>query len=503
MDFAFALLAVPAELNLMPPLCPQLRFANDVRRPQFHLLPPANWMNDPNAPVYWNGHYHMFYQYNPNGAVWGDMHWGHALSPDMVHWQHLPSALAPSPGGPDADGCFSGSAAVEGDRVMVLYTGVISVPASIATARDGVHNFKETQCLAIGSGKDLLTWTKDPKPVIVAPPAGIEVTGFRDPSLWRQGDWWYMVLGSGTRSGGGAVLVYRSKDLRQWEYRHVLTGGKASHASAANPVDSGDMWECPDLFPLGDKTVLIYSSSGRVHWQCGDLDLKEWIFHPQHQGVVDYGASYYAAKTQLDGMKNRILWGWLPETRALEEYRAAGWAGMMSLPRLLTVDNDGWLRVQVAPAVEVLRQKAQTLELSENEEQNQHRIASMHIEQCSGEVLCTVKRGMAPLNLSLTNDNRRESWLAMRYEPSEPEKFFIEDQLLPLRTTSKEIEIRLYIDGSAIEAFVNRQIAFTRRFYYSGTKAPRVGLTISGKTTAISRLTLWQMSPISPDRLTG
>ena len=84
-----------------------VRLASDPRRPQIHLLPPANWMNDPNGPIYWNGQYHMFYQYNPDGAYWGNMHWGHAVSPDMLHWRHLPVALAPTAGSPDADGCFT------------------------------------------------------------------------------------------------------------------------------------------------------------------------------------------------------------------------------------------------------------------------------------------------------------------------------------------------------------------------------------------------------------
>src|ERR1700746_11506 len=88
------------------------KLATDPRRPQYHLLPASNWMNDPNGPIYWRGQYHMFFQYNPNGAYWGDMHWAHAASPDMVHWRHLPIALSPTPGGPDQDGCFSGSAVV-------------------------------------------------------------------------------------------------------------------------------------------------------------------------------------------------------------------------------------------------------------------------------------------------------------------------------------------------------------------------------------------------------
>ena len=95
------------------PRASHLRLAAIRCGPQFHLLPHANWMNDPNGPIYWNGQYHMFYQYNPDGAYWGNMHWGHAVSPDMVHWRHLPVALAPTPGSPDADGCFTGTAVIQ------------------------------------------------------------------------------------------------------------------------------------------------------------------------------------------------------------------------------------------------------------------------------------------------------------------------------------------------------------------------------------------------------
>src|SRR5271155_4183061 len=98
--------------------------ASDPLRPQFHLLPASNWMNDPNGPIFWQGNYHMFFQYNPNAAVWGDMHWAHAISPDMIHWKHLPVALAPTKNGPDQDGCFSGSAVDNHGVATFIYTGV-------------------------------------------------------------------------------------------------------------------------------------------------------------------------------------------------------------------------------------------------------------------------------------------------------------------------------------------------------------------------------------------
>ena len=97
--------------------------AADPMRPQFHLLPARNWMNDPNGPIFFNGQYHMFFQYNPQGATWGDMSWNHAVSTDMLHWSHRPLALTPTPDGPDSFGVFSGSALKVGERVYFVYTG--------------------------------------------------------------------------------------------------------------------------------------------------------------------------------------------------------------------------------------------------------------------------------------------------------------------------------------------------------------------------------------------
>ena len=100
------------------------KLASDPLRPQYHLLPAHNWMNDPNGPIFFRGRYHMFHQYNPQAAVWGNMNWAHAASSDMIHWKHEPIALSPTPGGPDRDGVFSGSAVLDNGKPTVIYTGV-------------------------------------------------------------------------------------------------------------------------------------------------------------------------------------------------------------------------------------------------------------------------------------------------------------------------------------------------------------------------------------------
>src|SRR5579864_3611396 len=157
---AATLLSRPAEVLAARGTNPQARLASDPLRPQFHLLPAANWMNDPNGPIFWNGNYHMFFQYNPNAAVWGDMHGAHAVSPDMIRWKHLPVALAPTKGSDDQDGCFTGSAADNDGTATIIYTGVKSTTPELATLRDGTHNFREVQCLATSTDPQLRTWKK-------------------------------------------------------------------------------------------------------------------------------------------------------------------------------------------------------------------------------------------------------------------------------------------------------------------------------------------------------
>ena len=127
----------------------------DPHRPRYHVLPPSGWLNDPNGFIYHQGVYHLFYQHNPAGGFHADIHWGHAVSPDLARWQHRPIALAPTPDGPDAGGCWSGSAAIVGGRPVLFYSGV----------------YPQTVCMATGDD-DLDTWVKHPTPLIAAPPPG-------------------------------------------------------------------------------------------------------------------------------------------------------------------------------------------------------------------------------------------------------------------------------------------------------------------------------------------
>jgi beta-fructofuranosidase len=466
--------------------------ARDTNRPQFHLLPAANWMNDPNGPIYWKGKYHMFFQYNPHAAVWGDMHWAHAVSPDMVRWQHLPMALAPTKNGPDEEGCFSGSAVVHNGVPTFLYTGVKNSTPQEATLSDGHHNFRETQCLATSADPDLRTWKKLPQPVLPAPPPGLAITGFRDPCLWQEGGVWYMGIGSGIRNQGGCVLLYRSHDLRKWEYLHPLASGNWNGKTGTDPVDSGEMWECPDFFSLNGKHVLLYSSERKVFWTVGDYDAKEQRFSPQQRGELDYGPhAYYAPKTMLDKDGNRTLWGWIPETRPEAEYSRSGWAGLMSLPRILTVSPDGQLEMHVVPRVEELRTGE-----------------PLQWQSGAGRVVWPVKSLSAALQLRTLPQHGpvhitigTESRPAVHYQLDATHgALTFNGQQISLTLPPGEMRLSLYLDGSVVELLVNNRLAHTSRIY--DVDQSHAALTLLDRESAIASAKLWQIQPISSNRLT-
>lgn len=461
----------------------------DPLRPEFHLLPPHNWMNDPNGPIFWKGSYHIFYQLNPHAAVWGDMHWGHAVSADMIRWRHQPIALAPTPGGPDSEGCFSGSAVVADGVPTFIYTGVQNAPPADVTIRDGSSTLREVQMLATAADDGLVRWKKREQPVIAAPPAGVKVTGFRDPCPWREDDGWYLGVGSGERGKGGCVLLYRSQDLRSWEYLHKLAEGKPNGKQAANPCDSGEMWECPDFFPLNNRYCLFYSTEGKVLWTTGRYDARTHRYTPDRDGVLDHGA-YYAPKSFLAPDGRRILWGWIQETRTQAEFAAAGWSGVMSLPRVLGVDAAGKLTIMPAAEIESLRGQRIASAVSTAHEPGTWRwpLAALRCEiSLRADVPATVRlrtRGVAVWELKL--------------DPASGD-VRCGDRSFTAETPARSLPARIFLDGSVIETFIGTTDALTSRVYsvVPGETVLEVEMGADSVEPAV-----WSLDVISPDRLT-
>jgi beta-fructofuranosidase len=463
------------------------QLADDPHRPKYHFLPAANWMNDPNGPIFWRGRFHMFYQYNPNGAFWGSMHWGHAYSADMVHWKHLPVALAPTPGGYDKDGVFSGCAVDDGGVATLLFTGTKP----------------EVQCLATSTDPNLLRWKKLDEPVIAGPPEGLKVTGFRDPCVWRDADKWYMALGSGFPGVGGAVLLYTSPDLRQWSYIHPLFEGKIDPARSnpANPVASGEMWECPTLVPLGDKHLLFVSTQGTTPYYIGTY--RDYRFTPEISGArLDYGA-YYAPITQLDDKGRRILWGWIQERRSRDAQKAAGWSGVLSLPRVLDL-KEGRLSMEPAPQLRALRGARQRWTGVFLPDNRPYRIPDLEgdalelvaeidpsdADECGLQVFCSPD-GDEQVSICYHAASKR-LWVGT---PRSGQSGNLE------LARGEPLRLDVFIDCSVIEVFANGRTCVTERAYPKPANRQVRGFARAG-SARLRSLIAYELKPISADRMT-
>ncbi len=299
-------------------------------RPAIHFATARGWMNDPNGLIQTNGRVHMFYQHNPDGLALENIAWGHASSADLWSWQDHPLALVPEPDGPDRDGCFSGCAVVADGRPHVLYTGV--------------NGKDQLPCLARAADQDLIRWTRDPgNPVIASPPPGEQVRAFRDHSAWHNGTAWYQVVGGGLQDRGGALFLYRSADLRHWQYQGVF-------AAAADHGLEGAIWECPDVFVLGDTTVVVVSvwdgTPPYVMWMTGRVSGQRFV--PTAHGRCDDGHRYYAPQSLWLADGRRVAFGWLRECLGELNGQDRSRVGAMSLPRELFLDAAGSLRSRPA-----------------------------------------------------------------------------------------------------------------------------------------------------------
>ncbi|WBB58407.1 GH32 C-terminal domain-containing protein [Streptomyces sp. WMMC500] len=313
-------------------------YAADPLRPQFHYTPYQGWINDPNGLVHYGGRHHLFSQHHPDAPKWGPMHWAHAESTDAVRWRELPVALTPPPRATPTDnsGIFSGSAVDDDGTLTVAYTRFTDTAA---------HPGATPETVEIATSTDGMTFTPVAQnPVVAGPPPG-SAAGFRDPKVFRDplDGRWKMVVGSG-HDGRGKVQSYASDDLREWEYTGVLAEGDGT---------DGAMWECPDLFPLDGRWVLLYATNeggeSLQRYAVGSYDGR--TFTPERRGVLDGGGDTYAAQSYEDDRGRRLMTAWMSDWNAKEPTRLNGWAGAQTVHRELFVRADGGLGAR--PVAEV------------------------------------------------------------------------------------------------------------------------------------------------------
>ena len=457
------------------------RLANDPQRPQYHFTAPANWLNDPNGLIQWQGQYHLFYQHHPFSPEWGDIHWGHAVSDDLVHWSDLPIALTPDPAGADADGCWSGCLIDDAGVPTILYTGV----------RAGA----ERLCLAT-SDDACVTWRKFPgNPVIAAPPAGMETLGFRDPCVWREGASWRMILGSGIQGHGGAALLYTSPDLIHWTYLHPLL--------AANDATYGEMWECPGLFPFGERHLLIYSALPERRAYAFRGTYADQRFTPERRISLDAGDSFYGPQAFRDARGRLRMFGWLQETRPAQAMLAAGWAGAISAPRILAPLADGSPGMRVAPEWEALRREAITLSDITLPPDAAFDLPLMPggcfeaLVECAAESLS----GGIEIHAAHTPDERyRIEWersperLALRGPDEENPGQALAASQCVAAPDDEPLRLQLLVDRSIIEVFVNERICGSWRVYPTDPLALQAQLTAGAAGLRALTIHQWRLS---------
>lgn len=294
-------------------------------RPIYHFLPEKNWMNDPNGVCWFQGQYHLFYQHNPTKDDWGNIHWGHAVSEDCVHWRHMPIALYPSHELGELH-CFSGSISVEGELPVLYYTSI----GAKEDGRDGRFGSQQWCAVSHDGMESFQKWEGNPI-LKIEDHDGLILREWRDPYVFKREDGWYMVLGS-VLEGKGAALLYYSPDQFTWKFQRVL------HSA---PIEKGRSWECPNYFKLGEKAVLVVSPSDCPIYFYGREEANH-EFIPEGEGILDYSGfdGFYAPNSFEDNKGRRIMIGWLTEG-ARGELQIPGWKGVQSLPRVLTMESDG------------------------------------------------------------------------------------------------------------------------------------------------------------------
>jgi fructan beta-fructosidase len=326
---------------------------DDPFRPAYHFTPKKNWCNDPNGMVYYAGEYHLFYQHNPQGTKWGNMSWGHAVSRDLIHWEHLPVALYPDSLGT----IFSGSAVVDEYNTAGFQQGNEKTLLAVYT---NAEKQGQIQSLAYSIDKGR-TWKKyDQNPVLRHNP---DTPDFRDPKVfwYAPASKWVMVLGV------NAVLeFYSSPDAKKWSYESSFGAGFGNHDG---------VWECPDLFPIGGKWVLLVNNSrngensgSATQYFVGEFDGKNFVCEQPAENApalwLDYGKEHYALVTWANAPDNRVIAiAWMNNWEYANEIPGKKFRGAMSLPRELTLtQEDGKYLLKNYPVreVESFRSEAKT-----------------------------------------------------------------------------------------------------------------------------------------------
>lgn len=461
----------------------------DPTRPAFHISTPCGWLNDPNGLSFFNGKYHQFFQYHPYSPQWGPMHWGHAVSDDLVTWQYLPCALAPDQPFDEA-GCYSGTAYVLDDEThLLMYTGVRAEPQA-----DGSVVKYQTQCLALGDGLNYEKFTVNPVIDGTMLPDGFSQSAFRDPKIWRYGDTFYAAMANKDADGHGAIVLFTSQNLTDWQWLNTVDCSKN---------ELGAMWECPDLFTLGDTDMMLISVQGlatftdqlhnghEVMMLAGRFDPATGLFDRQQVLAVDQGIDFYAPQTIATPDGRRVIVGWM---QAWESSKMVppnhDWLGMMSIPRELEYVG-GQLRqrpiaelanyrgkqvlhrdVPVCGRMQLDGVSGRVADLTVTVHPNQPgSYQSFQVDLCHDDRFYT-RLSFDPAHAKLTLDRTRSGF---PFNIAHSRTI----EISPLE--SADLQLRIILDRFSVEVFVNDGRHVMSATVYTGLEADQISFSVEGE----------------------
>jgi beta-fructofuranosidase len=483
----------------------------DRHRPRYHPSPAAHWMNEPHAPFYYNGKYHLFYQHNPRGPYFHQIHWGHWVSDDLVHWRDLPIALTPEKE-TDPDGVWSGSAAFdESGKPVLFYTA-------------GDHRYTPNQWVAVArprlgpeSDEDLIFWEKDRKPLVKLESHIRGVMDFRDPYVWQEDGLWYMLVGSSTEERKGTAYGYSSQDMKSWEFK-----GSFYEADYSLYPYLGPIWELPVLLPLGAdaggaaKHVFLVSPVGpgsdvEIFYWIGSFDREAMRFIPDsaEPQLIDVGDFHFTGPSGMKDPKTgrSLLFNICQGERTDRMNYLSGWAHNAGLPVELFLRDDGRLGIRPIEELRKLRVKLLTSARQETPE-------AVNIQ------LAGLKEAMLELLIEFEPGTANRFGLKVRCSPGgEEETLIFYDRLQGefgvdrSRTTldpremcrgvqagrldlnGEALKLHVYLDYSIVEAYANELKSVTTRAYPSDTDA--FGIQVWGDGTLnIKYLEIWKLKGI-------
>lgn len=439
----------------------------DPARPVFHFRPPAQWMNDLNGPIWYKGYYHIFYQHNPYGDQWGNMHWGHARSKNLVKWEQLPIALWPSKAQGE-DHCFSGCAAIDGaGKPILIYTSI------------GDKRAPE-QWAAVPEDDELLVWKKHPANQILtlADHGGQQIDDWRDPFVFKAENKTFMVIGGHPKGGKGAIFVYEAQNPEQtkWTYRGIGFEGTEGN------------WECPNLFALQGKWVLVYSPHSAVRYYVGQFDANTCKFTPQTHGTVDLG-DYYAPNCLEDPQGRRIMWGWV---RGFPDGK--GWNGCLTLPRELSLDSQG--RLIQTPVESLIQLRGKEVRIDDKQVSNTRWIVPDFTGDCLEAILRfhPKQKGRFGLAVRCTADGSKGTPILIDAESC---KLTVGNKIVEKGINPDSVQtLHVFLDKSVLEVYAADDRVCVTAVIQADPADQTISLVAEEGTMAVEAFQVWPIRSI-------